>query len=113
MSKTIFVAGATGAIGSCLVPSQRLPWIHGVWLMTRRESRVDVLRGLGRRSGRGRRVRCARLSDALLAARPDIVIHQLTDLPPGLDPVLLEAALGRNARIREEGTARPDGGRHP
>jgi nucleoside-diphosphate-sugar epimerase len=32
------------------------------------------------------------------------VIHQLTDLPPGLDPKQMAAAIPRNARIRSEGT---------
>lgn len=32
------------------------------------------------------------------------MIHQLTDLPAGLDPEKMEAALIRNARLREEGT---------
>src|SRR6185295_902153 len=45
-----------------------------------------------------------KLRAALLAARPDVVIHQLTDLPPALDPTQMEAGRARNARIREEGT---------
>jgi nucleoside-diphosphate-sugar epimerase len=44
------------------------------------------------------------LKQAVLAAKPDIVIHQLTDLPPGLDPAKMADALVRNARIRDEGT---------
>jgi nucleoside-diphosphate-sugar epimerase len=44
------------------------------------------------------------LRAALLAARPDIVIHQLTDLPHGLPPAQMDAGRARNARIREEGT---------
>jgi nucleoside-diphosphate-sugar epimerase len=32
------------------------------------------------------------------------VIHQLTDLPKGLDPSLMAEAVVRNARIRDEGT---------
>jgi nucleoside-diphosphate-sugar epimerase len=39
---------------------------------------------------------------AVVAARPDILIHQLTDLPDALDEV--SAALERNARIRVFGT---------
>jgi nucleoside-diphosphate-sugar epimerase len=42
---------------------------------------------------------------AVLRARPDIVIHQLTDLPPGLDPTRMAEGAMRNARIRSEGTA--------
>jgi nucleoside-diphosphate-sugar epimerase len=45
-----------------------------------------------------------RLTDVVIEARPDVVIHQLTDLPPGLDPSKMEAAAARNARIRDEGT---------
>jgi nucleoside-diphosphate-sugar epimerase len=44
------------------------------------------------------------LRDAVVAAQPDIVIHELTDLPPGLDPAKMEDAAVRNARIRDEGT---------
>ena len=33
-----------------------------------------------------------------------MIIHQLTDLPKGLDPALMGEFTARNARIREEGT---------
>ncbi|AOB29941.1 dTDP-glucose 4,6-dehydratase [Bordetella sp. H567] len=104
MTKTLFVAGATGAIGSRLLPLL-VARGYKVYGLTRRESRIDALRGLGAIPVVGDVFDAPRLSDALLAARPDIVIHQLTDLPPGLDPALMEAAAGRNARIRAEGTA--------
>jgi nucleoside-diphosphate-sugar epimerase len=45
------------------------------------------------------------LAKALRAVRPDVVIHQLTDLPAGLDPSQMDEAIRRNARIRSEGTA--------
>jgi nucleoside-diphosphate-sugar epimerase len=45
------------------------------------------------------------LAKSLRAARPDVVIHQLTDLPAGLDPSQMDEAIRRNARIRSEGTA--------
>ena len=37
-------------------------------------------------------------------ARPDVVVHQLTDLPPGLDPEKMAEARVRTVRIREIGT---------
>lgn len=46
----------------------------------------------------------AALRQTVIAARPDVVIHQLTDLPPALNPAEMPAALVRNARIRDEGT---------
>ena len=44
------------------------------------------------------------LRKAALAAQARIVIHQLTDLPPGLDPKRMAAARQRNAHLREAGT---------
>lgn len=44
------------------------------------------------------------LRKAARAAGARIVIHQLTDLPPGLDPKRMAAARERNARLREIGT---------
>jgi nucleoside-diphosphate-sugar epimerase len=44
------------------------------------------------------------LTSAVVAARPDIVMHQLTDLPRVLDETKLAALYPRNARIRVEGT---------
>src|SRR5262249_33625093 len=44
------------------------------------------------------------LSKAVAAASPDVVVHQLTDLPPGLDPRLMPEGTRRNARMRKEGT---------
>jgi nucleoside-diphosphate-sugar epimerase len=44
------------------------------------------------------------LKRAVVQARPEIVIHQLTDLPRVLDETQLAASYARNARIRTEGT---------
>ena len=44
------------------------------------------------------------LTAAMLEARPEIVIHQLTDLPKDLDPAQMGEAIMRNARMRDEGT---------
>jgi nucleoside-diphosphate-sugar epimerase len=44
------------------------------------------------------------LARAVSAAHPDIVIDQLTDLPPGLDPSQMAEGTKRNARMRSEGT---------
>jgi nucleoside-diphosphate-sugar epimerase len=46
----------------------------------------------------------AALARAVKDARPEVVIHQLTDLPYGLDPAQMAQARVRNARIRSEGT---------
>ena len=44
------------------------------------------------------------LKAATTAAKPDVVIHQLTDLPDVIDPDKMPAALAANARLRIEGT---------
>jgi len=44
------------------------------------------------------------LRDAVVRARPAIVVHQLTDLPQVLDPSRRAEVLARNARLRIEGT---------
>jgi nucleoside-diphosphate-sugar epimerase len=44
------------------------------------------------------------LCRAVSTARPDIVVHQLTDLPPGLDPTRMAEGTHRNARMPREGT---------
>jgi len=44
------------------------------------------------------------VSGAVLAARPDVVIHQLTDLPREFDQARISASYPNNARIRSEGT---------
>lgn len=46
----------------------------------------------------------ARLREVVREARPGIVIHQLTDLPPALDPAQMADARVRTARLREIGT---------
>ena len=44
------------------------------------------------------------LENAILKIKPEIVMHQLTDLPLGLDSDKMEKALVSNAKIREIGT---------
>jgi nucleoside-diphosphate-sugar epimerase len=44
------------------------------------------------------------LRNQLYEIRPDVVIHQLTDLPYALEASKMTAALARNARLRDVGT---------
>jgi nucleoside-diphosphate-sugar epimerase len=103
MPLRIFLAGATGAIGQ---PLLRLLAAAG-----------HTVSGTTRSAGKAARIAAtgatpvivdvfdaAALTRALRDARPDIVMHQLTDLPPALAPELMPAALLRNARVRSEGT---------
>ncbi len=46
----------------------------------------------------------ALLLEIVRKAEPEVVVHQLTDLPPALDPAKMAEALVRTARLREIGT---------
>ncbi|MEI9419314.1 NAD-dependent epimerase/dehydratase family protein [Mesorhizobium sp. Cs1321R2N1] len=103
MAYRIFLAGASGAIGQRLVP-QLLAAHHQVTGTTRSADKAARLEVLGVEPVVVDVFDAKSLSRAMLAARPDIVVHQLTDLPAGLDPSRMAEAVVRNARIREEGT---------
>lgn len=103
MKPKIFLAGASGAIGRRLAPLL----VAGGWQVigTTRSSRkspillemgvepvvVDVFDG-------------DELGNAVVKVKPEVVIHQLTDLPPGLAAEKMADALIRNARLRDVGT---------
>jgi nucleoside-diphosphate-sugar epimerase len=99
----IFLAGAAGAIGRRLVPLL-LGAGHHVVGTTRSTSKAAALQAAGIEPVVLDIFDTARLTRAVSAARPEIVIHQLTDLPPGLDPRQMAEGTKRNARMRSEGT---------
>ncbi|MBZ9670554.1 NAD-dependent epimerase/dehydratase family protein [Mesorhizobium sp. ES1-3] len=103
MAYRIFLAGASGAIGQRLVP-QLLAAGHQVTGTTRNADKAARLEALGVEPAVVDVFDAEALMQAMLAARPDIVVHQLTDLPAGLDPSRMAEAVVRNARIRDEGT---------
>ncbi|RWC89992.1 MAG: NAD-dependent epimerase/dehydratase family protein [Mesorhizobium sp.] len=103
MAYRIFLAGASGAIGQRLIP-QLLAAGHQVTGTTRNADRAAKLGTLGVEPAVVDVFDADALSRAMRAARPDIVVHQLTDLPAGLDPSRMAEAVVGNARIREEGT---------
>ena len=97
----IFLAGATGVIGVRLIPLL-LEAGHEVTGMTRSPDKVDRLRELGAEP-----VVCdvydqGALTAAMVEARPELVMHQLTDLPDDLKRIVFYVR--RNNRIRTEGT---------
>ena len=97
----IFLAGASGVIGQHLVPSLVAEG-HDVAGMTRTPGKADWLRQVGAEP-----VVCDVFDrDALFEVvdrfAPEVVIHQLTDLPD--DPTHVLAHAAANNRIRREGT---------
>src|SRR5262249_26345191 len=99
----IFLAGATGAIGKRLVPLL-LDAGHRVAGTTRSGAKAEALRAAGVEPVVVDVFDAPALSEAVLHAQPDIVVHQLTDLPPGLSPSQMTEGTQRNARMRSQGT---------
>jgi nucleoside-diphosphate-sugar epimerase len=97
----IFVAGASGVIGVRLVPLLAAGG-HTVAAMTRSPDKADLLYGLGAEPVVCDVFDADALTQAVTGFGPDVVFHQLTDLPDNAGDI---AAFGdRNDRIRTEGT---------
>jgi nucleoside-diphosphate-sugar epimerase len=99
----VFLAGATGAIGKRLVP-QLLDTGHKVFGTTRSEKKAAALQAAGVTHIVVDVFDAPALSRAMIAVRPEIVIHQLTDLPANLEPTGMAEGVVRTTRIRIEGT---------
>jgi nucleoside-diphosphate-sugar epimerase len=99
----IFVAGATGVIGQPLLRLLRDAG-HAVTGTTRSQSRAGMIESLGARAVAVDAFDAEALRRAVAAARPDAVIHQLTELPDVSDPGQMAVVRERNSRLRIEGT---------
>jgi nucleoside-diphosphate-sugar epimerase len=99
----ILLAGATGAIGRRLTMLLRHAG-HDVVGTTRSQTKAAALQALGATPAVVDVYDAVKLKLAVFAAQPDIIIHQLTDLPQVVDPDTLQAALAANAKLRIEGT---------
>ena len=97
----IFLGGATGVIGTRLIPLL-VEDGHVVAGMTRSAERASLVRDLGAEPVVCDVYDLAALTAAMTGFRPDVVLHQLTDLPD--DASDIPRAAGRNRRMRE-GTA--------
>jgi nucleoside-diphosphate-sugar epimerase len=99
----IFLAGAGGAIGRRLTPLLRAAG-HKIVGTTRSADKVAALIALGVEPVVVDVFDAAQLIHVVDIARPQAIIHQLTDLPFAPGTPGYEAALDRNARLRVEGT---------
>jgi 2-alkyl-3-oxoalkanoate reductase len=99
----VFVAGASGAIGRPLV-DRLIAAGHEVVGMTRREGRAAEIRDAGADCVVCDVFDTEALTDAMTAAKPEVVVHELTSLPARIDPRRGETYAATN-RLRTEGTA--------
>ncbi len=102
-NKRVFVAGAGGVIGRTLCKMMiKDGWeVYGT---TRSEDKVAMLEDIGVRAIVVDVYDSQKLEEIVVQIKPDVVMHQLTDLPAGLDPDKMEEALVSNAKLREIGT---------
>jgi nucleoside-diphosphate-sugar epimerase len=103
MGNRVFLAGASGVVGRPLL-KLLIGAGHQVTGIGRSSRSAEAVRALGADYVAVDVFDAPALARAIEAARPDVIIHQLTDLPSGLDPSLMGEAIARNARVRQEGT---------
>ena len=98
----IFVAGASGAIGRPLI-GRLIDGGHQVTGMTRREERAAKIRDRGAGCVVCDAFDREALTRVVSETQPEVVVHELTALPPDLDP-RKKGIYAANNRIRREGT---------
>lgn len=99
----VLLAGATGVIGRRLLPAL-LARGHTVVATTRRADGADALRAAGAEPVVADALDAASIAKAAAAAQPEVVVHQLTAIPPRIDPRRAERDLAATNRLRTEGT---------
>ena len=99
----VFVAGASGVIGPVLVP-MLVKEGHQVSAMTRTQAKIDALEAMGAEPVLCDVLDAERLREAVVAARPEVVISHLTDLPQRMTPRNIKKAYAANDRVRGEGS---------
>lgn len=97
----VFLAGGSGVIGMRLIPMLSAAG-HDIAGMTRTPGKANRLLTLGAWPVVCDVFDLQALCDAVGSYRPDVVLHQLTDLPDDQSQIAERA--GANARMRREGT---------
>jgi nucleoside-diphosphate-sugar epimerase len=99
----VFVAGATGVLGRALVP-RLVARGHDVVGMTRSQSKQELLRSLGARPVVADALDPDAVAQAVEAAEPEVIVHQLTALSGAFDMRHIDRYFETTNRLRTEGT---------
>jgi nucleoside-diphosphate-sugar epimerase len=99
----IFVAGATGAVGRRLVP-RLIQGGHTVVGLTRTPAKAALLQELGAESVVADALDETSIRNAIEMARPDAIVHELTDLKGTADLRHFDRVFANSNRLRIEGT---------
>jgi 2-alkyl-3-oxoalkanoate reductase len=99
----IFVAGATGALGTQLLP-RLVAHGHEVTGMTRTDTKRDLVRSLDARPVVADALDPDAIARAVAEAEPEVIVHQLTALSGSLDMRHFDRFFAVTNRLRTEGT---------
>jgi nucleoside-diphosphate-sugar epimerase len=98
----VFVAGATGAVGRRLVP-MLVAAGYSVIGLTRAAAKADAIRAAGAEAAIADGLDGPAMRRIVSAARPDVVIHEMTALEGATDYRHFERSFAVTNRLRREG----------
>jgi len=99
----VFVAGGSGVIGRSLIP-QLVSAGHQVAATTRFQAKTEMLLSLGARPVVLDALDAGAVKAAVRVFAPDVLMNQLTSLPPRYEVRKLEPWYRRTAKLRVDGT---------
>jgi len=99
----VFVAGATGAAGRRLVPLL-VSAGHLVVGLTRTPAKADSIRALGAEPVVADGLDAQAINEAVARVRPEVIIHEMTDLSGAADLRAFDRSFAASNRLRTDGT---------
>ena len=99
----VFVAGATGAVGRALIPVL-VKRQHRVVGTTSSANRVTAMSAMGAEPVLMDGLDAAAVLQAVRAAKPDVIVHQMTALAGVKNLKHFDDAFAQTNRLRQEGT---------
>ncbi|MBI5265456.1 MAG: NAD(P)-dependent oxidoreductase [Bradyrhizobium sp.] len=99
----ILVAGATGAVGRHLVPAL-VARGHSVTGTTRSPAKAGVIRAMGAQPAIADGLDSDAIRTAVLASRPEVVVHEMTDLAAVSDLRHFDRSFANTNELRTRGT---------
>jgi nucleoside-diphosphate-sugar epimerase len=99
----IFVAGATGAVGRKLVPAL-ITAGHSVTATTRTAAKAETIKRMGAQPAVADGLDASAIRAAVIAARPEVVIDEMTDLAAVTDFRHFDRAFASTNQLRTRGT---------
>jgi 2-alkyl-3-oxoalkanoate reductase len=98
----VFVAGATGAVGSRLVP-MLVSAGHSVVGLTRTPAKADAIRRAGADAAVADALNRAAIVKAVANAKPDVIVHEMTSLGAANDLRRFDRSFGPTNLLRTQG----------